>query len=320
MASPTGYPTISDDATSYLNSNSTRTPSDLAQPRNNKLQALLNQIRDLQIDNTVLKKATVGLKTFTLFPQLPLELRLKIWRSAMHMEEVFALGHLENEQESEFFPQLRLLSAAGKSSLMHVNMEARDEGKKVLSQFVHKGRSTWYNPDTDTAWFPRPDYETLMYVEEELLEKKKLRIYKMAFPYQYSRPWPEHMVETHERYNGLNLRELVFVLGSKDLRKQDGTETINSTNRPADFVLPLGPDVTTTNLCWEDLAGIEMRNMEYWKKETEDARDKLKREGWTQEDFDYHSSRVPCANPKITFRFTRDDLSLMDDDIFQCRS
>ncbi|KAK0129359.1 hypothetical protein ONS95_001286 [Cadophora gregata] len=80
---------------------------------------------------------------FTLFNALPSELRIMIWKEALHIEEVLNI-------KPDFYTSLSCRKSASKARLMNVNREARAEAQKVLKQFRGRGL---FNPETDAAWY-----------------------------------------------------------------------------------------------------------------------------------------------------------------------
>ena len=106
----------------------------------------LNTIQKVEEDSTV-PKVFDDIQTFTLFPKLASELRLKVWSEALHLEEVFIIDSIKPGRW--YITGLRGRSSVGKAHLMAVNREARFEAQKVLRQF--RGGAL-FNPVTDVAW------------------------------------------------------------------------------------------------------------------------------------------------------------------------
>ena len=281
MLSVTKSPTVGGEDSSNLEATINCQPDDLIQVRASEFQAMLNQIRDLKAETVAMKETTVDQMTFTLFPKLPLELRLKVWKEALHVEEFFTFGLIKREDRDSwgYIPELvdvRLLSVTGKSNLMQVNKEAREEGKLVMVRFADMDRSTWYNPDTDTRWFPEFNAEASEMCSDGVWGNSEIR--RMAIPYRYWSPTKRMRIDyTYREFGSFNLTELVLVLGPQDLRKKYGTECINRDCKPADFLLRKDRDVSTIDLSWEELARHEVLKMKAWKKGNEEIRETLKR-------------------------------------------
>ncbi|KAH7385079.1 hypothetical protein BKA64DRAFT_748546 [Cadophora sp. MPI-SDFR-AT-0126] len=316
MSGPTEDTAVVHQAANHLGT--TSNPNHWVWVRANELESMQEQIRQLKDEVTGMKETTAVLTTFTLFPKLPLELRLKVWREVMHVEEVFTMGynkieHRVRSRDQFQDSQCQLLLATAKSNLMIVNKETRDEGKRVLSRFTYRGRSTWYNSETDITMFPDFNIDTSEMCGDGLLEGP--RIHRIAIPYRYWSPTAHMSMDSiyHEFYQ-FSLSQLVLILGPKDLRRRYGTESISSTSRPADFVLHEDPDMPTACLSWEALARREMLKMKIWKTGIEIAREIVKKEeGLTEEELDEDNSLwTHFSIPNITFRFQDDALTLID--------
>ncbi|PVH75423.1 hypothetical protein DL98DRAFT_536581 [Cadophora sp. DSE1049] len=280
MSGPTEDPTIGDDAANRLDATSSRNPDDWVQVYASQLESMPNQFRGTKTENIALKTVSVIPNSFTLFPELPLELRFEIWRDVLYVEEIFTMDWLPLH-DSDGFSELRLVHATSKSNLMSVNREARREGKMVLSRFRYtEGEGTWYNPNTDFAWFPDFGYEQFWGDKDCPIAG---HIDRIAIPYQDS-PFAAHrdsgMVDRYYDSGRLRLRELTLVLGPRDLRSFNGTEIFSSTSEPAYFLLRAGPDRLPTRYpTVEEIARHEMKKMETWKSNIEDERERLKSEG-----------------------------------------
>ncbi|KAI6087990.1 hypothetical protein F4821DRAFT_258445 [Hypoxylon rubiginosum] len=132
--------------------------------------------------------------SFELFPQLPTELRLQIWRHSCHQRVVEVLYDSDND---------RCTSSTAPPAILHACRESRFEAlriyKKSFGTRSHDPR-IYFCPDLDTLYIPRPSfmgYDDACRLFTELVQGTADTI-NLAIDYvrpSIRRPW-----ETYNKY------------------------------------------------------------------------------------------------------------------------
>ena len=184
----------------------------------------LNITQNVEEDTTVLKVLD-NKETFTLFPKLASELRIKVWSEALHLEEVLIIDFVRPDNWHVI--GLRGRSSVGKAHVMAVNREARFEAVRVLKQF--RGGAL-FNPITDVAWFSQvPSYG--QWGGSRILDKYSVQlnaadqVYKVSIETEFTEVW-NRKVQLHyfiDIYPSIahvcrgGKREVVILLGCSSL-------------------------------------------------------------------------------------------------------
>ncbi|CZR62209.1 uncharacterized protein PAC_12106 [Phialocephala subalpina] len=145
-------------------------------------------------DEGEVKKPSAPLESFHLFPDLPVELRLKIWGLVCEIHRLlevswdFQAKEPESKGSEHYYYRLAPISCLP-PSLMHANQEARSESMRYYQQVVFTTKSkgqntdsnyprcepieTWYNAKADVILFAK---HTCMNTIVRFFQHQRLRI------------------------------------------------------------------------------------------------------------------------------------------------
>ncbi|KAL5316971.1 hypothetical protein ACEPPN_016023 [Leptodophora sp. 'Broadleaf-Isolate-01'] len=284
----------------------------------------------LKAENEASKKIPETLESFTHFPKLPLELRRKVWNHALQVPEMFTVVLIKRRGYVDGGRPPGVKSPVGKSNIMFVNIEARNEAKMVLTQCVRdksarltpledewspyqqhseiRGRVTWFNQNTDIAWLP--DFDAWFCHGDGDGFPRNYGIERIAIHYSYWAQNPNKFPPgsslelSYVEFGPKNLREIVLVVVAEDLRAKYGNERVTTSSKPADFLLHEAEGFPVADFTWDMMGKEEMRKMELWKKNVIAVRQAWIDEGWTHEQHLVKAIGLPAniTVPDISFR------------------
>ncbi|CZT01088.1 uncharacterized protein RCO7_02792 [Rhynchosporium graminicola] len=191
---------------------------------------------------------------FHLFPELPIELRIRIFQAVLTTQEIYAIGwdadrlmpirtspraRATHQSWHDYVVQTAIRTE--KSYLLCVNSESRAEAKSSLEVFERGGCKTWYNPATDVAWFPRFENgdDDLGLCDLGFWTDHSLQ--RMTLPYHLWINSPDRLVGGREekfsfdRFCKLGLREIVIRMGDDDLQSSSSVTSVTANSKPSDF-------------------------------------------------------------------------------------
>ncbi|CZT01086.1 uncharacterized protein RCO7_02793 [Rhynchosporium graminicola] len=307
-------------------------PDDYLPVRASELKAMLDHIRKLKGEVAAKKRHACVLLAFTLFPKLPLELRLKVWIYALHSPETLIFNQASKKQMDRHIAgglyshvmRYMVVWPVSKTSIMQVNVEARKEGEMVLAQccndepadlhaenyksigcVVLGGTKCWHNPNTDTAFFCDATFSRSLVKEFP----RSHNIKSLTLTYRHYTQISESPVFD---YGARGLHEIFLAVGYKDLRvKKDMKNTVTATSKPDDFHLSARRGFPISGFTWEMMGQEEMRRWEekvfkvtLWKQKVDGhTQDYISRE-WPQTNLDY-------TVPVITFKLLVGNAALL---------
>ncbi|KAL2060856.1 hypothetical protein VTL71DRAFT_8908 [Oculimacula yallundae] len=277
-----------------------------------RLQDILGRLYLLKEQNNILHPTSGAATTFHLFPKLPMEIRIKVFREILDEEVIFAIGWdnlhpwllpwIKQRVGSWHDFEIHDIRVTGKGSLLHVNAEARAEAKRFLRNFEFRGRGTWVNAATDVAWFPRFNSKDVNVCHEGFL---------VGHTIQY-KSWPgnpHHNLDQRKfdyRFVGeKGLKEVVLAMTSKDLTDVHNRKDITAASKPPSVLLD-DPcqSIDLGKIDWAVMEREEMHSMTEWI---------VKRDLYRNRILDYASSAdYPSWVSRIIERCpeTKDDVTI----------
>ncbi|KAE8452566.1 hypothetical protein EG329_013825 [Mollisiaceae sp. DMI_Dod_QoI] len=211
-------------------------------------------------------------KAFTCFGRLPIEIRLKIWRTVLQEPDILAIGMTYKVNRyigyDHAAPCIRMQRPTFKSILMSVNKEAREEGKKNLlygdCEYSPSARpKAFFNGIVDIVWLMNYNGDWDEYREESACVPWN-KIKRLAI---HSKWWygQESMVLFRD-FGCYEMEEIILVVGSEFLYNYSAAQFVEPRNVPSHYGhLPKYGGINMSSLTWESMSQEATKEMQDYK-------------------------------------------------------